>query len=169
RISRGRTIKQFVLGALGAPLLFTLVWMSVFGITAIDMELNQGIDLKTQVQADVAVALFDFLHQLPLPLLSSTLSLLVILIFLTTSADSAAMVIDQLSRRDGQHSQMWQRLFWTLMIGTTAATLLSGGGLPVLQNVVTALGFPFCILLLLMAVSLYRALGRDQRARINQV
>lgn len=163
RISRGRTIKQFVLGALGAPMLFTLIWMSVFGITAIDMELNKGIDLKTQVQADVAVALFDFLYQLPLPILSSVLSLLVILIFLTTSADSAALVIDQLSRRNDQHSQVLLRVFWTLMIGTTAATLLSGGGLPVLQNVVTALGFPFCILLLLMAISLYQALGRDQR------
>ncbi len=167
RISRGRTIKQFVLGALGAPMLFTLVWMSVFGITAIDMELNKGIDLKTQVQADVAVAMFDFLYQLPWPLFSATLSLLVILIFLMTSADSAAMVIDQLSRRDGQHSQMWQRLFWTLMIGTTAATLLSGGGLPVLQNVVTALGFPFCILLLLMAISLFRALARDRLTRAD--
>lgn len=169
RISRGRTIKQFVLGALGAPMLFTLIWLSVFGITAIDMELNKGIDLKTQVQADVAVALFDFLYNLPLPILSSSLSLVVILIFLTTSVDSAAMVIDHITRREGQDSQMWQRLFWTAMIGTTAATLLSGGGLPVLQNVVTALGFPFCILLLLMTISLYRALGRDQRARISQV
>lgn len=169
RISRGRTIKQFVLGALGAPMLFTLIWFSVFGITAIDMELNQGIDLKTQVQTDVAVALFDFLFQLPLPFISSTLSLIVIVIFLITSADSAALVIDKLSRKHGQPSQMWQRMFWTLMIGTTAAVMLLGGGLPVLQNVVTALGFPFCILLLLMAVSLYSALHRDQRARISQV
>ncbi|MDO8908484.1 MAG: BCCT family transporter [Pseudohongiella sp.] len=166
RISRGRTIKQFVLGALGAPMLFTLIWFSVFGITAIDMELNKGIDLKTQVQSDVAVALFDFLFNLPLPMLSASLSLLVILIFLITSVDSAAMVVDHLSRKEGQESQMWQRQFWTLLIGITAATMLSGGGLPVLQNVVTALGFPFCILLLLMAISLFRALGRDQRAQL---
>ena len=161
RISRGRTIKQFVLGALGAPLLFTLIWFSVFGITAIDMELNRGVDLKSLVQTDVAVALFSFLYELPLPVLSACLSLVVILIFLTTSVDSAALVIDQISRREGQHSQLWQRLLWTLMIGATAAIMLSGGGLPVLQNVVTALGFPFAILLLLMAISLLHSLRTD--------
>lgn len=169
RISRGRTVREFILGALGAPLLFTLLWFSVFGMTAMDMEMHRGVDLTSRVEADVAVALFDFLFNLPMPMLSACLSMLVILVFLTTSTDSAAMVMDQLSQRNTQTGLLWQRLFWTLMIGAIAAALLLGGGLPVLQNVVTAMGFPFCVLLLLMAVSLIRSMHDDQRARINQV
>lgn len=161
RISKGRTIRQFVTGALGAPLLFTVIWFSVFGLAAMDLELNRGVDLTTQVEADVSVALFHFLQNLPWPWFTSILSLIVIVVFLTTSADSAALVIDLLSRRDDQPSQTWQRIFWTLMLGLTAATLMLGGGLPALQNVITTLGFPFCILLVFMAVAMTRAMHAD--------
>ncbi len=161
RISRGRTIRQFVGGALGAPLLFTVVWFSVFGLAAMDLELNQGVDLTTQVQADVSVALFHFFENFPLPLLTSGLSLVVIIVFLTTSADSAALVVDLLSRRDDQRSNTWQRVFWTVLLGAVAGTLMLGGGLPALQNVITALGFPFCVLLVFMAVSMVRAMHAD--------
>ncbi len=161
RISKGRTIRQFVAGALGAPLLFTVIWFSVFGLAAMDLELNRGVDLTTQVEADVSVALFHFLENLPWSWLTSTLSLIVIIVFLTTSADSAALVIDLLSRRDDQPSQTWQRIFWTLMLGLIAATLMLGGGLPALQNVITTLGLPFCVLLVFMAVAMTRAMHAD--------
>jgi len=161
RISKGRTIRQFVGGALGAPLLFTVVWFSVFGLAAMDLELNQAVDLTTQVQADVSVALFDFLSYFPAATLVSVLSLIVIVVFLTTSADSAALVVDVLSRSDKQPSLTWQRIFWTLLLGLIAATLLLGGGLPALQNVITTLGFPFCVLLVFMAYSLLRSLHAD--------
>jgi len=161
RISKGRTIRQFVLGALGAPLLFTVLWFSVFGLAAIDLELNQGVDISGAVQEDVAVALFSFLGQFPLSTLVSAMALVVILVFLTTSADSAALVVDLLSRKDSQASKTGQRVFWTLLLGLVAATLLLGGGLGALQNVITALGFPFCVLLVFMAVSLTRALHAD--------
>src|SRR5690606_11209411 len=136
RISKGRSIRQLVLGALGAPLLFTLIWFSVFGLSAIDLELNHGVDLATQVKADVSVALFTFLEQFPLATLTSIVSALIIVIFLTTSADSAALVMDLLSRREHHVSRTWQRVFWMLLLGALAATLLLGGGLSALQNVI---------------------------------
>ncbi len=161
RISKGRTIRQFVGGALGAPLLFTVVWFSVFGLAAFDLELERGVDMTTQVQADVSVALFHFLEQFPFSTLTSALSVVIIIVFLTTSADSAALVIDQLTRRDDQPSRTAQRAFWTLLLGTISATLLLGGGLGALQNVITTLGFPFCVLLVFMAVALTQALHAD--------
>ena len=161
RISRGRTIRQFVGGALGAPLLFTVIWFSVFGLAAMDLELNRGVDLATQVQADVSVALFSFLENYPLASITSLLSVVIIIVFLTTSADSAALVIDLLSRHAEKRSHTGQRVFWTLLLGTIAGTLLLGGGLDALQNVITTLGFPFCVLLVFMAVALTRALHAD--------
>ncbi|MCC5885540.1 MAG: BCCT family transporter [Gammaproteobacteria bacterium] len=161
RISKGRTIRQFVGGALGAPLLFTVVWFSVFGLAAFDLELVRGVDVASHVQADVSVALFRFLEQFPLSTLTSLLSVVIIVVFLTTSADSAALVIDQLTRRDDQPSRTAQRAFWTVLLGAIAATLLLGGGLDALQNVITTLGFPFCLLLVFMAVALTQALHAD--------
>ncbi|MEQ8860710.1 MAG: BCCT family transporter [Pseudomonadales bacterium] len=161
RISRGRTIRQFVGGALGAPLLFTVIWFSVFGLAAIDLELNHAVALSEQVQADVSVALFSFLENYPLATLTSLFSVVIIIVFLTTSADSAALVIDLLSRHADQPSHTGQRVFWTLLLGAIAATLLLGGGLGALQNVITTLGFPFCVLLVFMAVALTRALHAD--------
>ncbi len=161
RISKGRTIRQFVGGALGAPLLFTVVWFSVFGLAAIDLELGGGVALAEQVQNDVSVALFSFLQNFPLATLTSLLSVVIIVVFLTTSADSAALVIDLLSRRADQPSHTGQRVFWTFLLGAIAATLLLGGGLDALQNVITTLGFPFCVLLVFMAVALTRALHAD--------
>lgn len=161
RISKGRTIRQFIIGALGAPLLFTLVWFSVFGLAAIDLDLHQGVPIAQAVQENVSVALFTFLGNFPWPEALSVLALIVIVVFITTSADSAALVIDLLSRRDKQPSKTLQRVFWTLLLGATAATLLLGGSLTALQNVITALGFPFCVLLVFMAIALMRALHAD--------
>ena len=165
RISKGRSIRQLIVGALGAPFLFTLIWFSVFGLSAIDLELNYGVDLATQVKADVSVALFTFLEQFPLATLTSVISAVIIVIFLTTSADSAALVMDLLSRRENQGSRTWQRVFWMLLLGTLSATLLLGGGLPALQNVITALGFPFCVLLVFMAIALTKELKKKTTSR----
>ncbi len=157
RISRGRTVRQLVYGALGAPFLFTLMWFSVFGLSAIDLQM-QGVDLASQVEADVSIALFSFLQSFPLSTFTSVLSLIIILVFLTTSADSAALVMDSLSHPTQVGSSVWHRVFWMLLLGAVAASLLLGGGLKALQEVITALGFPFCLLLVAMAVALVREL-----------
>jgi choline/glycine/proline betaine transport protein len=161
RISRGRTIRQFVAGVLLAPTVFTVVWFSVFGLAAIDLELNRGFEISALVSQDVTIALFSFLQSFPLPLLLSTLSLVIIVVFLTTSADSASLVIDMLSRDAKQASLVRQRVFWTLAQGSVAGALLLAGGFGPLQNVITTLGFPFCVLLAFMGVAMYRAVRAD--------
>ena len=163
RISRGRTIREFIAGVLLAPTLFTLVWFSIFGISAIQAQLQGGVDLASQVQQDPSVAVFAFLETYPLATFTSALSVVIIIIFFTTSADSASLVIDTLTRRDDQPSLVRQRVFWAAAQGLIAATLLLAGGLEALQNVITALGLPFCLLLLFMAVSLWRTLRADYR------
>lgn len=163
RISRGRTIREFIAGVLLAPTLFTLVWFSIFGISAIQAQLQGGVDLASQVQQDPSVAVFAFLETYPLATFTSALSVVIIIIFFTTSADSASLVIDTLTRRDDQPSLVRQRVFWAAAQGLIAATLLLAGGLEALQNVITALGLPFCFLLLFMAVSLWRTLQADYR------
>ncbi len=161
RISRGRTIRQFVAGVLLAPTLFTIVWFSILGLSAIDLELNQGVALSALVQEDVSVALFSFLEVFPFGLVASAISLLIIVVFLTTSVDSASLVIDMLSRRTDQVSLVRQRVFWAVALGAICATLLVAGGFDPLQNVITTLGFPFCVLLAFMGVALYRGVRAD--------
>ena len=163
RISRGRTIREFVAGVLFAPTAFTLVWFGVFGLSAIQVEMNGQIALAEQVQQDPSVAIFAFLEALPLSELASTMSVIIIVIFFTTSSDSASLVIDMLTRRDDQPSLVRQRIFWAAAQGVIAATLLLAGGLDALQNVIPSLGLPFCILLIFMAVALFRALRADYR------
>ncbi len=163
RISRGRTIREFVAGVLLAPSAFTLVWFGVFGLSAIEVEMSGAVALAEQVHRDPSVAIFAMLEAFPLTQLASGLSVIIIVIFFTTSADSASLVIDMLSRRDDQPSRVRQRIFWAATQGAVAGTLLLAGGLVALQNVITALGLPFCVLLLFMAVALLRALRADYR------
>ncbi|MBN7770837.1 BCCT family transporter [Marinobacter daepoensis] len=163
RISRGRTIREFVAGVLFAPTAFTLVWFGIFGLSAIHVEVSGQIPLAEQVRTDPSVAIFAFLEAFPLAETASALSVVIIVIFFTTSSDSASLVIDMLTRRDDQPSLVRQRIFWAATQGVIAATLLLAGGLEALQNVITSLGLPFCILLVFMAVSLYRALHADYR------
>lgn len=163
RISRGRTIREFVAGVLFAPSAFTLVWFGVFGLSAIQVESTGQVALAEQVQQDPSVAIFAFLEAFPLAEAAAALSVVIIVIFFTTSSDSASLVIDLLTRRDDQPSLVRQRIFWAAAQGVIAATLLLAGGLDALQNVITSLGLPFCILLIFMAVALYRALQADYR------
>ncbi|WNK21149.1 BCCT family transporter [Halomonas piscis] len=163
RISRGRTIREFVISVLFAPTAFTLVWFGVFGLSAIHVEINGQVALAEQVQQDPSVAIFAFLEAFPLANVASLLSIIIIVIFFTTSSDSASLVIDMLTRRDDQPSLVRQRIFWAAAQGVIAATLLLAGGLDALQNVITSLGLPFCLLLIFMAVSLFRAVRADYR------
>lgn len=163
RISRGRTIREFIAGVLLAPTVFTLIWFGIFGLSAIQVEMSGHIDLAEQVRQDPSVAIFAFLETFPLATFSSALSVIIIVIFFTTSSDSASLVIDMLTRRDDQPSLVRQRIFWAAAQGVIAATLLLAGGLDALQNVITTLGLPFCMLLVFMAVSLFRALRADYR------
>lgn len=167
RISRGRTIREFVLGVLALPTAFTIVWFSVFGMSAIDIELNGAGGLVREVveEGDIPGALFTFLENYPLTTFVSALSVLIVVIFFTTSSDSASLVVDMLSaghREEGGPTR--QRVFWAVTEGVVAGTLIAAtgkGGLDALAEVITVLGLPFFVLAFLMMYSLVRALRAD--------
>ncbi|GGI04535.1 multidrug DMT transporter permease [Egicoccus halophilus] len=162
RISKGRTIKEFVLGVLLTPTAFTIIWFSTFGLAAIDLDLQQDGAIAEAVLEDVPVSLFVFLENFPLAGFVSGLAVLIVVIFFTTSSDSASLVVDmQCSSDVTDDPPTRQRVFWALVEGTIAATLLAIGGLEALQDVITVLGFPFFALGLVIIWSLLRGLREE--------
>ncbi|MGH3087336.1 MAG: BCCT family transporter [Rubrobacteraceae bacterium] len=161
RISYGRTIREFVLGVLLAPLAFTIMWFGVFGNTALDIEINGPGGLAAIVDETLQAALFAMLETFPLAVASSILSLVVIIIFFATSADSTSLVLDTLTSGDEEDSRPQQRIFWALSLGAIALVLLFAGGLTALSNVVTVTGLPFLIILAFMGYSLITALRTE--------
>lgn len=173
RISRGRTIREFVFGVLLAPTLFTFFWFSVFGDTALHMIMREGYDtLVGEVQANTAIALFKLYEQLPMTQLLSGLTVLLIITFFVTSSDSGALVVASLASGGTSDTALWQRIFWATMVGLLAAGLLLAGGLKALQTMTIVSAFPFAIIMLLSIAGLWRALTieslRDQSLRQHQ-
>jgi choline/glycine/proline betaine transport protein len=174
RISRGRTIREFVGGVLLVPTLLTFAWLTIFGNTAIYLELNE---LATMVGASTETALFVLLAEFPLAEVTSVLGVIVIATYFVTSSDSGSLVIDTLTSGGNMDPPVWQRVFWALMEGAIAGVLLlagaqaaSGGseeveattGLEALQAAAITTALPFCIIMLVICWSLYRGLSRDR-------
>lgn len=160
KISRGRTIRQFVLGVMLVPTIFTFFWFSVFGETALHMILNEGYtSLITEVQNDNAVALFKLFERLPLTSVVSAITIVLIVIFFVTSSDSASLVIDSLAAGGISNTPPLQRAFWATLEGVVAAVLLLAGGLNALQSMTVVTALPFSIILLVAAVGMWRALS----------
>ncbi len=162
RISKGRTVQEFILGVLLVPSLLTFFWMSVFGGTALSMELGdlQGT-ISDAVSEDVATALFVMLQQLPLAAITSFVGIVLVIVFFVTSSDSGSLVVDSLTSGGKLESPVTQRVFWAVTEGVVAAVLLLGGGLQALQTASIATGLPFAIILLVMCYSLYRGLNQE--------
>ncbi len=159
RISRGRTIREFILGVMLIPTVFTLLWMTIFGNSAIDLVYDQGVvELGEMVSKDSSVALFVFLENFPLATILSFFSVLMIVIFFVTSCDSGAMVVDMLCSHGRNDTPLWQRIYWAVGIGVVAAILLLVGGLSALQTMTIASALPFAIVLLLAIIGLIKAL-----------
>lgn len=159
RISRGRTIREFLLGVLLVPAVFTLLWMTVFGNTAIDSILRNRATLLAKVAVEnTPLALFVFLKQFPLANFLCLLATFMIIIFFVTSADSGTLVVNMLSSNGEDKTPIWQRIFWSAVIGLSGITLLFSGGLEALQSATIASAFPFSIILLLSIYGLMRAL-----------
>ncbi len=161
RISRGRTIRQFVGGVLLVPVLFTFLWMTVFGNTAIELDMSGSVPLVQQVGDNLPVALFETLEALPLSSITSLLATLLVITFFVTSADSGALVIDMITSGDADNPPVWQRVFWAACAGGVAAVLLLAGGLDALQTAAIASALPFVIVLLFMSYGLLRALQTE--------
>ena len=161
RISRGRTIREFVFGALLLPAAFTIFWFTVFGNSAIWLE-TDGAGLAALVEQNLPVALFAMLEMLPFGApLFTTVALIVVFLFFVTSSDSGSLVVDQITAGGIDDAPVRQRIFWAVTEGAIAGVLLIGGGITALSNVVTAMGFPFCVVLVFIAFGLGKALRQE--------
>jgi choline/glycine/proline betaine transport protein len=169
RVSRGRTIREFVTGVLFVPAGFTLLWMTVFGNSAIYFIMNKGAkELATTVQTDTALALFNFLEHFPFSSVLSFIAMAMVIVFFVTSADSGAMVVDTLASGGTSDTPIWQRIFWAALMGVVAVVLLVVGGLSALQTVTIASALPFSMILLVSIYGLFKALRRDITKRDSQ-
>ena len=167
QISRGRTIREFIVGVLMMPTLFVLVWMTVFGGTALHFELfDSGSGIADAVAQDTTLALYVTLDRLPLTTLTSIAATLLIATYFVTSSDSGTHVVDKLISRGSKRSPRRQRVIWGLTEGAVAATLLIVGGAEALNSLQTAsvtAGLPVAVILTFACINLYRALQREYR------
>jgi len=161
RISRGRTIREFVAGTLLVPTALTFIWLVAFGNTAIYFELFGNGGVAAAANSDIATALFTLLEKLPGSVIVISVATLVIATFFVTSANSGALVIDQLTAATGFDSPPLQKMFWALLEGAVAIALLLGGGLLALQTAAITTALPFCVIMLIMCRSLFRALRAE--------
>ena len=159
KISRGRTIREFVLGVMFVPTMFTFLWFSIFGDTALHLIMVEGYTaLIDEVQADTAIALFKLFEQLPFSSVVSFITVILIVTFFVTSSDSGSLVIDSLASGGASVTPVWQRVFWALLQGAVASALLVAGGLSALQTMSIASALPFAVIMLIAALGMWRAL-----------
>jgi choline/glycine/proline betaine transport protein len=165
RISKGRTVREFVLGVLFLPALFSTIWLTTFGGAAISLGL--GVEGAGPVAAAMSgangdtIAMFAMLNQYPLGALSGILATLLVITFFVTSSDSGSLVIDHLTSGGKHDVPKGQRIFWALTEGGVAALLLWGGGLSALQTAAITTGLPFAVILLLMCYTVYLGLDNE--------
>ena len=160
RVSRGRTIREFVMGVLLVPVGATFLWLTAFGDGALNMIMNEGAsNLLEAVNANTSTALFVFLEQFPFTWVTSIIGTLLVITFFVTSSDSGSLVIDILTAKDGDEPPVWQRIFWAVLEGVVAIVLLAAGGIGALQAASLASALPITVLLLVMAYCLYKSLS----------
>lgn len=162
RISKGRTVREFILGVMLFPTILSFLWMSTFGGSALWLQLSGTADIAGAVSKDVSTALFVMLENFPLAGVTSFIGILLVSIFFITSSDSGSLVVDHLTSGGKLDSPVFQRIFWGIMEGVCAAVLLVGGGLTALQSASIATGLPFTLVLLIMCWSLFRGLREEQ-------
>ncbi|MCB9931507.1 MAG: BCCT family transporter [Alphaproteobacteria bacterium] len=167
RVSRGRTVREFVICVLIIPSLVCVLWMAVFGGVAIDQVLSDPA--TSAVKAEVIdsyrpeLSLFAMLEGLPLASITSVIGIVLVIVFFVTSSDSGSLVIDTITAGGKVDSPVPQRVFWCTFEGAVAIVLLIGGGLSALQAMVISTGLPFTIILLLMCWAILRGLMTEAR------
>jgi transporter, betaine/carnitine/choline family len=164
RISRGRTIREFIFGVLAVPSLMSILWFTVFGNSALWLDTHVANGALSALTNEPEKLLFAFLNYLPWPVVSSLVALLVISLFFITSADSGIYVLNNIASRDkGLASPKWQSVMWGVLISAVAIVLLGAGGLPILQTMTLIASMPFAVLMIFMMVSLWKALNNDAK------
>ncbi|QFI37183.1 BCCT family transporter [Moritella marina ATCC 15381] len=168
RISRGRTIREFITAVLLVPTAVTVLWMSVFGGVAIDQVVNNVGTLGTEGLKEVPLAMFQMFDSLPMGDVLSMLAVLLVLVFFITSSDSGSLVIDSITAGGKVDAPVPQRVFWAFIEGAIAAALLWVGGtqaIEALQAGAISTALPFTVILLVMCVSLIMGLRTEQHNR----
>jgi choline/glycine/proline betaine transport protein len=162
RVSKGRTVREFIFGVMFIPSLLSFLWMSTFGGAALWLQ-STGTDLAAVVNSEqgASKAMFAMLESFPLTAVTSMIAILLVVVFFVTSSDSGSLVVDHLTSGGKLDSPVPQRVFWAVTEGAIAAVLLIGGGLTALQSAAIASGLPFAIVLIIMCYSLYRGLGEE--------
>jgi glycine betaine transporter len=169
RISRGRTIKEYVFGVLVTPPLFACLWFGVFGGTALHFELERQAGLGAAVNENIATALFRLFDLMPLGALLSAVGMALIFIFLITSADSASYIVAQMTDEGSAEPPLAKRVLWGLLIAAICLTLIATGGLKGLQAASVLAALPFAFILYAMVWTLFRALKSDRRAALKEL
>ncbi len=169
RISRGRTVREFIFNVLLVPAGFTFLWMTVFGNTAISLDMGTAAGaISEAVTQNLSTALFYFLGELPGAAFTSTLAILLVAVFFITSADSGALVIDTIASGGADETPRWQRVYWCLLLGFIAALLLLAGGLAALQAATLVAALPFAVIMILISIGLVRQMNADVAGRVIQ-
>ena len=161
RVSRGRTIREFVICVLIIPTIVGALWMSVFGGAALDQVMSGAGEAVSA--AGLELKMFVMFESFPLSGLLSFIGIVLVIVFFVTSSDSGSLVIDSITAGGKTDAPTAQRVFWCVLEGAIAIALLLGGGLAALQAAAIATGFPFAIVLVLMCVSLFKGLLSDRQ------
>lgn len=168
RVSRGRTVREFVLGVLLVPSVLTFLWMTAFGGSAMYLEINDIANVGQQITENVSTSLFVMLEEYPLAEISSFVGVILVINFFVTSSDSGSLVIDSITAGGKLDAPVGQRVFWAVTEGAVAAVLLIGGGLSALQTAAITTGLPFTFVLLLMMFSLHKGLKKSYAESIEK-
>ena len=159
RVSRGRTVREFIICVLLIPSLVCILWMTTFGGTALHQIVQDGYEGVQK--AGTALRLFEMLSQLPMTQITSGIGIILVVVFFVTSSDSGSLVIDTITAGGKTDGPMPQRVFWCVFEGLVAIALLLGGGLAALQAMAVTTGFPFAAVLLLLCVSIWKGLRSE--------
>lgn len=168
-ISRGRTVREYFAVVLLAPFTICVIWFTAFGETAI-LQNKQGIGELAEGVSSAPLVLFQMLAEMPLPAMTSTAAIALLIVFIVTSADSGALVVDSITSGGKTDAPVTQRVFWTCLLGLTASALLYGGGTGALKSLeagtITA-ALPFTVILLACCISLFLGM-RDESRQLDQ-
>lgn len=163
RVSRGRTIREFVIGVLFVPVGFTFIWLTFFGNAAMWLDMGSASGLISDaVGADISTALFKFLENFPFASVSSLLATVLVVTFFVTSSDSGSLVIDIITSGGQEDPPVWQRVFWAITEGVVAAVLLVMGGLNALQTASLTAALPFSAVMLFVCYGLLKGLRLEK-------
>lgn len=161
RVSRGRTIREFLLGTVLAPTLVGFAWFSVFGGTALHMEIFDRVPLAAAVQSDVSTAIFAMFSAMPFGAVMSVVATVLVVVFFVTSGDSATLVLGMMSTGGNPDPPARVKLAWGVLVAAIAISLMLAGGIQALQTATIVFALPFTVVVVLMAVSVTRAIAHD--------